>query len=291
MPGTSYHTRRVFSPEEFSFAVEMMDTYPWISRQRHRRGFDEMMDRLILSPDERELLRMLLGKFSYVDIDEAEEYIQHILEQLTAWGCTPQNTVFVATRENSTDNDGSYIFLKQLQDHLFGWNEKHFQNIYDYRHRFRALKGNNDKIILVDDYIGSGFTIDQRYQLLISELEKAPKHRDVYVIALAGMSAAKANYPFLSQDNIYIPLWLEKAFDRTTAIHEAKVMEGILSRLNNRNNDSKHCELSKFGFGFEDMAGVYYNVHYRMSDNMLAIFWWGLFKENRDEYHSMFRRS
>lgn len=143
----------------------------------------------------------------------------------------------------------------------------------------------------MDDFIGSGFTIDQRYQLLVSELAKAPKHRDVYVIALAGMSAAKVNYPFLSQDNIYVPLWLEKAFDRTTAIHEAKVMEGILSRLNNRNNDSKHCELSKFGFGFGDMAGVYYNVHYRMSDNMLAIFWWGLFRENRDEYHSMFRRS
>lgn len=287
----SYHTRRVLSPEEFSFAMDMLDTYPWISRSVHRHGFDEMMDRLILSAEERSLLRLLLGRFSYVDIDATEDLFHNIINRLQEWGCTAKNTVFVATREVPTDNDGSYVFLKQLQDHLFGWDDRCFKNIYDYHHRFRALKGNNDKVILVDDFIGSGFTIDQRYQLLVSELAKAPKHRDVYVIALAGMSAAKVNYPFLSQDNIYVPLWLEKAFDRTTAIHETKVMEGILSRLNNRNNDSKHCELSKFGFGFGDMAGVYYNVHYRMSDNMLAIFWWGLFKENRDEYHSMFRRS
>lgn len=286
----SYHTRRVFSLEEFSFAVEMLDTYPWISRPQHRRGFDEMIDRLILSPDERGLLRMLLGKFVYVDVDDTETYIQGILEHLDSWGCTTKNTVFVATREKPEDNDGSYVFLKQLQDRLYGWDEKRFQNIYDYRHRFCTLK-NYDKIILVDDFIGSGFTIDQRYQLLVSELAKSKKHRDVYVIALAGMSESKANYPFLSGNNVYIPLWLEKAFDRTTAVHETQIMKGILDRLNNRNNDSKHCELREFGFGFRDMAGVYYNVHYRMSDNMLAIFWWGLFKENRDEYFSMFRRS
>ena len=286
----SYHTRRVFSSEEFSFAVEMMDTYPWISRPLHRRGFDEMIDRLVLSPDERVLLRMLLSKFSYVDSVGTETYIQSIKEHLDEWGCTPQNTVFVATREKPEDNDGSYIFLKQLQDRLFGWSEKRFKNIYDYRHRFRGLK-DYDKVILVDDFIGSGFTIDQRYKLLVSELAKSKKPREVYVIALAGMSAAKVDYPFLSGGNVYLPLWLEKAFDRTTAIHETQIMDGILNRLNNRNNDSKRCELSKFGYGFGDMAGVYYNDHYRMSDNMLAIFWWGLFKENRDEYHSMFRRS
>ena len=290
MSSFSYHTRRVFSPEEFSFAIEMLDTYPWITRQQHRRGFDEMMDRLIQSSDERDLLRMLLNKFSYVDVDESEDYIQQIIGHLNAWGCTPQNTVFVATREDPTDNDGSYIFLKQLQDHLFGWSEKRFQNIYDYRHRFRTLK-NYDKIILVDDFIGSGFTIDQKYQLLVSELAKSRKHRDVYVVSLAGMSAAKVDYPFLSGFNVYLPLWLEKAFDKTADVAECQIMAGILNRLNNRNNDSKHCELTKFGDGFGDMAGVYFNVHYRMSDNMLAIFWWGLFRENREEYHSMFRRS
>lgn len=290
MSGSSYHTRRVFSPEEFSFAIEMLDTYPWISRPLHRRGFDEMMDRLIISPDERDLLRILLGKFSYVDVDETETYIQSIIDHLDAWGCTDKNTVFVATREKPGDNDGSYVFLKQLQDRLYGWDEKRFQNIYDYRHRFRTLK-NYDKIILVDDFIGSGFTIDQRYHLLVSELAKSSKHRDVYVIAFAGMADSKANYPFLSGGNVYLPLWLEKAFDRKTAVHETQVMDDILNRLNNRNNDSKHCRLKDFGYGFGDMAGVYFNVHYRMSDNMLAIFWWGLFKENRDEYHSMFRRS
>lgn len=270
--------------------MEMLDTYPWISRPHHRRGFDEMMDRLIRFPDERGLLRMLLSKFSYVDVDGTEAYIQNIIEHLDEWGCTPQNTVFVATREKPEDNDGSYIFLKQLQDHLFGWSEKRFKNVYDYRHRFRGLK-DYDKVILVDDFIGSGFTIDQRYQLLVSELAKSKKHRDIYVIALAGMSAAKADYPFLLGDNVYLPLWLEKAFDRAADEPESQIMAGILSRLNNRNNDSKHCELTKFGYGFGDMAGVYYNVHYRMSDNMLALFWWGLFKENREEYHSMFRRS
>lgn len=270
--------------------MEMLGTYPWISRQQHRRGFDEMMDRLIHTPDERGLLKMLFGKFRYVDVDEGEELLQNIVEKLDVWGCNKNNTVFVATRENSADNDGSVVFLKQLQDHLFEWSEKRFQNLFDFKRKFKIEK-NYDKIIIIDDFIGSGFTINERYQMLQAEIAKLKRPREIYVVALAGMDAAKNEYPFLAQDNVYAPLWLGKSFERNVDISETQIMEGILTRLNNRNNDSKHCELSKFGFGFGDMAGVYYNVHYRMSDNMLAIFWWGLFRENRDEYHSMFRRS
>lgn len=286
----SYHTRNVLTPDEFSFAMEMLDTYPWISRPLHRRGFDEMMDRLIRSSDERDLLRMLLAKFVYVDTEQCEDMIQKILVQIDEWGCNKMNTVFVATREKPKDNDGSYIFLKQLQDHLFGWDEKRFQNIYDSRHHFRGMK-NYQKIILVDDFIGSGLTINDRYSIMKHELDKTKMPHEIYVIALAGMSAAKKDYPFLSQDGVFVPLWLEKSFERHVDFHETNVMSGILSRLNNRNDDSKHYELSKCGFGFGDMAGVYFNTRYRMSDNMLALFWWGRFKEGRDEYHSMFRRA
>ena len=59
----SYHTRRVFTPEEFSFAIDMLDTYPWIRHQQHRRGFDEMMDSLVIDAPGRRLLQELLEKF------------------------------------------------------------------------------------------------------------------------------------------------------------------------------------------------------------------------------------
>lgn len=286
----SYHTRRVLSPEEFSFAMDMLNTYPWISRPMHRRGFDEMMDRLILTPDERGLLEMLFGKFRYVDVDEGEELLQSIVEQLEVWGCNKNNTVFVATRDDSADNDGSVVFLKQLQDHLFEWSEKRFQNLFDFKRKFKIEK-NYEKIVVIDDFIGSGFTINERYKMLQAEIAKLKRPRDIYVVALAGMDAAKAGYPFLAQDNVYVPLWLDKTFERNVDKHETQIMDGILTRLNNRNNDSKPYELSKCGFGFGDMAGAYFNVHYRMSDNMLAIFWWGRFKENKDTFHSMFRRA
>lgn len=286
----SYHTRRAFSPEEFSFAMDMLDTYPWISRPMHRRGFDEMIDRLILTPDERGLLEMLFRKFRYVDVDEGEEMIQAILQKLDEWGCDKRNTVFVATREDPKDNDGSVVFLKQLQDHLFEWSEKRFQNLFDSKRRFKIEK-NYDKIVIIDDFIGSGFTIDERYKMLQAEIAKLKRPRDIYVIALAGMDAAKAMYPFLAQDNVFVPLWLDKTIERDVDVPETQIMENILTRLNNRNNDSKPYELSKCGFGFGNMAGAYFNVHYRMSDNMLAIFWWGRFKENKDTFHSMFRRA
>lgn len=89
-----------------------------------------MMERLILTPQERNLLQKLLANFSYVDVDDSEGLIEKIVAQIDMWGCTPKNTVFVATREKPTDNDGSYIFLKQLQDHLFGWDEEIFKNIF-----------------------------------------------------------------------------------------------------------------------------------------------------------------
>lgn len=286
----SYHTRRVFTPDEFSFAMEMLSTYPWISRPLHRRGFDEMMDRLIQTEDERELLRMLLSKFVYVDTVQCEDLIQQIVGHLGVWGCDKKNTVFVATREKPRDNDGSVVFLKQLQDRLYEWTENNFENHFDSRHKFRRVK-NYKKVIIVDDFIGSGMTICDRYSTLKLELDKTKMPHEIYIVALAGMNAAKNEYPILAQDITFVPLWLEKSFEKGVDIHETTVMSGILDRLNNRNNNSHHYELAKFGFGFGDMAGVYYNTHYRMSDNMLAIFWWGRFKDGKDVYHSMFRRA
>lgn len=78
----TYHTHRVFSPEEFKFAIDMLDAYPWIKRDLHRRGFDEMMDRLVLDDKERDLLAALLRDFVYVDVDECEDLLQSIIEQL-----------------------------------------------------------------------------------------------------------------------------------------------------------------------------------------------------------------
>ena len=285
----SYHNSRVLSLEEFSFAFDMLDIYPWITRQRHRRGYDEMLDRLILFPEERALFRDILNKFIYVDSEQCETLIQQIVDQLAEWGCDNRKTVILATRDDPKDNDGSCVFLKMLSDHLFGWDEKRFCNYYDFPRRFSTLK-NYDKIVLIDDFIGSGFIMNDRYSLLKSEMGKLKKPRELYVIALAGMKAAKDNYPFLAQGNVFVPLWLEKAIDRDKDVVSTRIMSGILSRLNNRNNDTKRCELSKCGFGFGDMAGAYYNVYFRMPDNMLAIFWWGLFKENREVFHSMFRR-
>lgn len=270
--------------------MEMLDAYPWISRPMHRRGFDEMMDRLIREPEERDLLQMLFKKFKYVDVDEGEELLQRIVEQLEAWGCNKTNTVFVATREGPADNDGSVVFLKQLRDHLYEWSDKRFQNLFDFRRKFQIEK-NYDKIIIVDDFIGSGLTINERYRMLQIENKKLKRPREIYVVALAGMNAAKEEFPFLAQDNVFVPLWLDKTFERDVDLSETKIMKGILTGLNNRNNDSKHYELSQCGFGFGNMAGAYFNVHYRMSDNMLAIFWWGRFMENKDTFHSMFRRA
>lgn len=287
----SYHTRRVFSKEEFSFAIEMLDTYQWISRPLHRRGFDEMMDRLINNAPERELLRELLSKFVYVGLDEGEELLNRILKRIMAWGCNLSNTVLLAIRTDPRDNDGSNIFQKQLQDRLYGgWGKKNFVNFFDYRHRFHTAVS-FEKVILIDDFIGSGDTITKRLQVFLTEIGKVNQNAEVYVVALAGMSVAKTIHPELDNDRVFVPLWLESAFIRGSDSIKTAVMDGILARLYRTNNNDRRHSLKKYGYGYGDTAALYYNVHYRIPNNVLSMFWWGRFKQGKEEYHSMFRRS
>lgn len=285
----TYHTHRVFSPEEFKFAIDMLDTYPWIKRDLHRRGFDEMMDRLVLDDKERDLLAALLRDFVYVDVDECEDLLQSIIEQLQKWGCNKENTVIVAINKRVRENDGSVVFLKQLEDRLYGWKEKNFHTYFDEKRRFRSIK-NFKKVVLIDDFIGSGGTMVDRLKKLRSTLVRTKSKPDIYVVALAGLLEAKLLYSELNDEKVYAPLWLRKAFDRTVDSAKTIIMDEILKRLNNSNNDGKKYRLKTYGYGYKNSAGLYYNVHYRIPNNVLSMFWWGRF-ENKDTYHSMFRRS
>lgn len=289
----SYHTKRVFSADEFSFAVEMLDTYPWIRRELHRRGFDEMIDRLILDGKERDLLRELLAHFVYLTEDDVEFLLSSIIAHIGEWGCTSNDTVFVALRNDPRDNDGSNIFLKQLQDRLYGWGKKNFVNFFDPAHRFSRVL-HFSKVILIDDFIGTGGTVSGRLKTLKKTLEKSSPESAVYVVAMAAMKVAKVNHPELGGDDVFAPLWLDGAFERGTDVDRTDLMDNILARLDKRNNDCVGHSRNRYGYGYGDTAGLYYNVHYRIPNNVLSLFWWGCFKKknNRKEvYHSMFRRS
>ena len=286
----SYHNRRVLGQDEFTYAIEMLDTFPWLSRSIHRRGFDEMMDRLILNADERDLLSDLLHKFVYIGLEESETLIGKIINKLTEWDCSSADTVLLASRINPRENDGSNVFQKQLQDRLYGWANKNFVNFFDFRHRFHTVR-NFNRIVLIDDFIGSGDTISNRLKVLTSEVLKVNPNCNIYIVALAGMNVAKTKHPELDSDKVYVPLWLEKSMDRVNDKHKVMVMDGILSRLRKSNNNFRHHSLLKYGYGYDDTAALYYNVHYRIPNNVLAIFWWGRFKKNKEIYNSMFRRS
>lgn len=287
----SYHTRRVFTPEEFSFAIDMLDTYPWIRRQQHRRGFDEMMDSLVIDAPGRRLLQELLEKFIYVGLDECEDLLNQIINKLEQWGCKLSNTVFLAIRTDPRENDGSNVFQKQLQDRLFGgWRKKNFVNFFDYRHRFHTVVS-FDKVILIDDFIGSGDTMADRLQTFLKVIGEVNPDAEVYVVALAGMKVAKIKHPELNDDHVFVPLWLSSAFVRGADVSRTAIMDEILTRLHKTNDNSQRHSIKKYGYGYGDTAALYYNVHYRIPNNVLSIFWWGRFKHGKEEYHSMFRRS
>lgn len=269
----------------------MLDTYPWISRPLHRRGFDEMMDRLIIDAADRHLLQELLDKFIYVGLDEGEELLNQIVDKIEQWGCNVSNTVFLAIRSDPRENDGSNVFQKQLQDRLFGgWRKINFVNFFDYRHRFHTVTS-FDKVILIDDFIGSGDTMAKRLQVFSKVIKVVNPATEVYVVALAGMNVAKVKHPELDDDHVYAPLWLNSAFERGVDASRTAIMDGILSRLRKSNDNSQHHSIKKYGYGYDDTAALYYNVHYRIPNNVLSMFWWGRFKQGKEEYHSMFRRS
>lgn len=269
---------RTLSFEDFFYSLSLQFRHRWLWIKSNQ--LDETIENII-KPVEgaRRLFPTLLKRFKYIDYSHSQRNLRAIAHQIKdVWKCDKTKTVIMSIRKQVNNHpDGSSKMAYDLLRVLGDWNGHLIIDPFDENYA-KLSKGYS--VILCDDFIGSGSTIDNRIKAIKDMI--APQAK-LYIVALAAMSEARDLYLNRSGSMYYSPVWLEKGITEKKKTQIMLRMESLLA--------SKHKDqvLSNCSLGYGKAGSLYFNEEYRIPNNVYPIFWWGKYVDGRD-FNSLFLR-
>ena len=264
---------------DFLYSIHLLFKYKWLCHLSAQ--LDETIYFLLRTPERKRLLKKLLKQFKFVSYNEDDEYIRKIKEHIeSVWCCNASNTIIMATkRQTDREPDGSSTLVYHLQAEMTSWNSDAFFNAYI--PKCDIVKNLKHNIILCDDFIGSGWTINNR----VRDLKVRYPNANVYVVAIAGMHQSKTNYLDKLDVPYFAACWLDAGLKEGST--DYKTMLEIESLLHPQYNT---YSLEECSMGWGKSMALYKNAKYRIPNSCFPIFWWGKLKNGR-EFNSLFRRT
>jgi len=236
---------------------------------------------------EQELVYNLLLRFKYLTSSEIKtsgrEVANHILN---VWNLSPKGTRIIAVSDKR-EADGSQMFIQSLKDKFTtnNWKENNFiNNIGD----GLKLTRKNYKIILLDDFIGTGDTIERRVKWARKQIRKKHKTNvSIRVVCLAALEIAKPKLDLLKIE-YYSPIWLKrgisdhyKAKELKKAISDMKRLEDELAKRYNGQ--------SMPSFGYKKSEALFAIEAFNTPNNVFPIFWWPVLA-NQQQRNTLLKR-
>lgn len=226
---------------------------------------------------QKNLIKLLLDNFTYSTsqnlLDNGDIIAKHIED---IWKLIPENTFLLASSDGK-DPDGSQAFIQSLKNKFsYQWKSRNFfNNILDGAHQ---IVNNKSNIILVDDFIGTGETIESKYNYLVKTLTKRGiKDFSIKIISYAAMEAAKERISLLPNVDFFSSIWLKKGISDLVGINETEKnifnqsMTELELKLYKKYNN---LTLSRFNFGYKRSEALYCLEAYNIPNNVFPIFWW-----------------
>jgi hypothetical protein len=189
------------------------------------------------------------------------------------WDLKSQDTFIIAIT-NSNEADGAQSFISILKRAFSGipnWKEKNFLN------KIGAIQeiSSNSNVILLDDFIGTGKTIQRRVKWVQDKIEEMGKFEiRLKIISIAAMKFAE---PILKDLTIeyFIPILLKKGiseFYQNEELSNAILdMESLENKLASKYNKKA---LKVFNFGYRKSETLYALEASSVPNNVFPIFWW-----------------
>ncbi len=229
---------------------------------------------------EQDLILNLLERIKYLNSRDVDQQCKEIAKKIIFdWNLKPENTYLVATSKNS-DADGSQSLLQLLKNKFApntGWTEKNFINSLPIG-AYKII--NNDNIILIDDFIGTGDTIIRKIEWVRKKLfQRGINQYNLMICALAAMEFSISKLD--TMDAKYcIPLFLKKGIsdfydgaDLSSAIINMTNLEDKLNRK------YKKLNIIDYYFGYKRSETLFAMESYNIPNNVFPIFWWPVLKK------------
>ncbi len=246
---------------------------PWlIGRQG---AFLELFD-LCKTTREQSLIASLLDKFHYLTDADVRKRIDLIRDKITNdWSLQPCNTK-ISAFQKSDYADSSEAVLYALKASFaananLAWDTPNFISNFN---RLPDILNAGDNVILLDDFIGSGETIQRRVKWLAQKIADKGLVVSIYVCSVSGMEKAIAQLPPIFKDYFVVDFLrrgISDSFEGESLIEALEDMARLESELCANHRD---LSLTKFRFGYKKTEALYYRDGCNPPNNIFPIFWW-----------------
>ena len=199
---------KIDDPKAFNKLVGLSRSKDWLQADRESYALVELWNLCDLR-QQQDLICSLLDNYTFINSTDLKEIGHKVVEQIEkVWGLCPGNTKIVALSEGA-EADGSQMFLQSLKNKFEApeWTEANFINSLPIA-MHKAV--NDDNLVLVDDFIGTGFTAERKVTWLFTELaRRGIQNVKSYLVTTAGMEFARSRLDNLGIE-YYSPNWLKR---------------------------------------------------------------------------------
>jgi hypothetical protein len=254
--------------EDFNNYFELLPRQNWLTEK------EEQMINLISScknKEQKKLIFELLEDFRYVDYKLFNRYLENIADYIiNDSGFEIENTQIVGMVMDSNPDSSQWI-LQLLKPILTkkGWN-----NVKITPEFHRAVRKMNREgltnLILIDEFIGSGQSVDGRLNYLE---EKAKTEYKINACFLAGMENGINKVKSRFNDfKCLIPL-KKGISDKYQSPLKEKAIQNMLDLENQLLPLINKKKLADYSFGFGKVEALY-SSHGNAPNSVFPFFWW-----------------
>lgn len=239
--------------------------------------------------EQKKLLDFLLRHFYVINSKELLKFGREAAIQIEEiWNLKPAETLIVATCDDDKP-DGSQFIIQNLKNKFSdNWQEYNFIN--DLSKGIQRIK-ENQNIVLVDDFIGTGDTIKKKVEKTKSSLLKAKKQNiSIRIVSLAAMQFSKPVLEALDSEYFCFK-WLNKGISElVTPDEERNISISLMQELEDKLlEEYGKRKLENHRFGYKKSESLITIENSNIPNNVFPIFWWPYLK-NGEKRTTLFKR-
>lgn len=265
----------------------LYDAQPWV-KQLHEE-LTELWS-MCNSRPQQVLVRDLIKDFCMFDAALEAEACKKFDRQIQNWGLSPSTTWIVAVA-NSGEVDGSAAGLQKLKNKVLpyeSWHSRFISNIP----AAAAMIEKGDKVILFDDFIGSGKKMLRKIGWLTNILkDRGIEDFSMFCACFSGMELGIQHVARESSAPIFSPIVLKRGISDRYVGDELKAALADMKEIEDQLSPTyKGKKLTDYTMGFEKSESLYCAINDNCPNNVFPILWWAINKNN-SPFKTLLRRA
>jgi hypothetical protein len=249
---------------------------PWLQERWRKQGLDSLLHGLCRDLSEQVLVCDLLNRFKFLNSTDRSSYAIRMVKQIVdVWKLSESNTQLVATTMDD-EADSSQALLQELKPRFIQYGWSHVQTVNTMRWAGRKISA-YPNVVLIDEFSGTGKTINSRIRHLGSELRSLTRETSpgqaftIRVCLLASMADALRSIAETGVE-VFTPIVLEKGI---SDYYDGENLASATTKM--RRLESGLCAvvgdkpLPSFGYGG---AEALFSTDANPPNSVFPVFWW-----------------